>query len=455
MGLRIVILAAGKGKRMASVMPKVLHNLGGTSLLERVVKTARSLSPDDICVIHGNGGSTVQDELNYLPVEWIKQQEQLGTGHAVMQAIPKYNDSDQVLILYGDVPLISNVTLKRLLEDTPHNGLGLIVTESQSPAGFGRIIRNEMGNIIAIVEHQDANPQQLEIKEINTGILTASAKQLKSWLPRLQNHNRQKEYYLTDVVALAVNDGFPVGGIHAHGHEEVQGVNDRWQLTKLERHYQETLAQQLALTGVTIMDPSRLDIRGEVTMGIDVVVDVNVILEGKVKIGCNCKIGPNVILKDVDIGDEVEIFANSIIEGATIAKGAQIGPFARIRPESTIEENAKVGNFVEMKKSTLGANSKASHLTYLGDANIGKNVNIGAGTITCNYDGVNKHQTEIEDDVFIGSNTSLIAPVKIGKKATVGAGSTISQEAPPDMLTLTRAKQRTVDGWQRPKKDNK
>ncbi len=454
MGLRIVILAAGKGKRMASATPKVLHRLGGVPLLERVINTAQLLSPEAVYVIHGNGGTTVQDELSHLPVTWIQQEKQLGTGHAVMQALPHCEDDDQILILYGDVPLISAQTLQKLLTDTPHNGLGLIVAELPNPTGFGRIIRNEMGNITAIIEHQDASPKQLEIKEINTGILTASAKHMKSWLPRVENHNHQQEYYLTDVVALAVDDGYPVGGVLAHCNEEVQGVNDRWQLTNLERHYQLSLAHQLALSGATIMDPARLDIRGDLTIGTDVFIDVNVVMEGTIKMGSNCTIGPNVVLKDVELGDHVEIQANTIVEGARIASHASVGPFARIRPDSVIAAGAKVGNFVEMKKSSLGEGSKASHLTYLGDACIGKNVNIGAGTITCNYDGVHKHQTVIEDNVFIGSNTSLVAPVKVGADATIGAGSTVTQEAPPDMLTLSRAKQKSVPGWQSPKKKN-
>lgn len=450
MGLIVVILAAGKGKRMASDVPKILHPLGGIPLLERVVNTAKTLNPDAIHVVYGNGGSTVQEALDYLPVHWIKQDEQLGTGHAVLQALPHCKDSDQVLVLYGDVPIITVQTLEQLLQGTQKNGLGLIITELEDPSGFGRILRNEMGNIIAIVEHKDATERQRTIKEINTGIITTSARFLKSWLPELKNNNKQQEYYLTDIVAMAVKSGHPVGGIMASCGEEVLGVNDRWQLAKLERYYQYTLAEELAYAGVTIMDPKRLDIRGKVETGIDVVIDINVVLEGNVSIGANCKIGPNVVIKNSSIGDHVTIHANSVIEEAKIADHAEVGPFARLRSGTAIESNAKVGNFVEMKNTTLGAGSKANHLSYLGDATIGKEVNIGAGTITCNYDGVNKWATNIGDGAFIGSNTSLIAPITIGDRATIGAGSSISKDAAPNKLTLARPKQTIIKNWKRP-----
>lgn len=450
MGLNVVILAAGKGKRMMSSKPKVMHELGGIPMLERVVNTAKSLDPKNIFVVYGNGGSIVREDMDYLPVEWVEQSEQLGTGHAVLQAIPNLDDKDKVLVLYGDVPLISKETLEHLLKDTPYNGLGLMVTELEDPTGFGRIIRNEVGNIVAIVEHKDANANQLKINEINTGILTTTAKHLKKWLPALKNENKQQEYYLTDIVALAVSRGVPVGGVLIRQWEEVQGVNDRWQLAKLERYFQFSSARRLAFSGVTVRDPMRLYIRGEVDIQQDVELDLNVILEGKVRIGSNSKIGANVMLKDVEIGEGVEILPNSMIEGAKIASGATIGPFARIRPGTTIDENAKIGNFVEVKKTHVGKSSKASHLTYLGDTHIGENVNIGAGTITCNYDGVNKFKTVIEDGAFIGSNASLVAPIKIGKNATVGAGSTVSKEAPDNELTVSRAKQTTIKGWKRP-----
>ncbi len=453
MGLNVVILAAGKGKRMASGKPKILHPLGGIPLLERVVNTARSLQVSAIHVVYGNGGSEVREKLDYLPVHWVEQKEQLGTGHAVLQAIPFCQDEDQVLVLYGDVPLISINTLEDLLKITPKNSLGLVVAELPDPSGLGRIIRNETGRIIRIVEHKDASEEQRNIREINTGILTAPARQLKTWLPRLKNANRQKEYYLTDTIELAVKDGVSVEGVTARCSEEVQGVNDHWELMKLERYYQQLMAKKLALAGVTIVDPNRFDIRGEdVEMGSDVFIDVNVILEGKIRIGNHTRIGPNVCLKNVTIGNDVDIQSNTVIEGATIADHCSAGPFARIRPGSVLKNGAKVGNFVEMKKSTLGPASKANHLSYLGDTMIGKNVNVGAGTITCNYDGANKSKTIIEDNAFIGSNTSLVAPVKIGKGATIGAGSTITQNAPGKKLTLARARQKTIESWKRPKK---
>ena len=453
MALNVVILAAGKGKRMASDDPKVLHPLGGISLLERVVKTVQSLHAENIYVVYGNGDNTVPEKLNKLSVTWVRQQEQLGTGHAVLQALPFIKDDDQVLILYADVPLISAKTLKHLLAATPHHGLGLVVAELENPAGLGRIIRNELGNIIRIVEHKDATTKQLKIHEVNTGIMTTQGRHLKTWLPQLKNTNGQKEYYLTDIVALAVAEDFPVGGVLAHCPEEVQGVNDRWELAMLERYYQRTMAKRLALAGATIVDPNRMDIRGDdVHVSHDVIIDVNVVLEGKIRIGKNTYIWPNVVLKNVIIGDNVEIFANSVLEDATIADQCSVGPFARIRPGSVLEEGAKVGNFVEMKKTTLGRGSKANHLTYLGDASIGAHVNIGAGTITCNYDGVNKWQTVIKDSAFIGSNTSLVAPVTIAEGATIGAGSTITRDPPAHQLTVARAKQQTVNDWVRPEK---
>lgn len=452
MGLHVIILAAGSGKRMASHKPKVLHRIGGVSMLERVVNTATVLKPKAIHVIYGNGGTMVPDTLSHLPVNWVEQDEQLGTGHAVSKALPFCAAKDQVLVLYGDVPLISVRTLRQLLQDTPRNGLGLVVTELDDPSGFGRIIRNDVGNIIAIVEHKDANTTQRKIREINTGILTSTAKHLKTWMPKLKNKNTQKEYYLTDVVSLAVTEGTPVGGVMAHCQEEVQGVNDRWQQAMLERYFQKTQAQKLAYSGITVIDPERLDVRGEVKAGIDTVIDVNVILKGNVEIGEGCYIGPNVVLKNVKIANHVIIKAQSVIEDAKIAANAVIGPFARIRPGTVIEANACVGNFVELKKTTLGKGSKASHLTYLGDATVGEGVNIGAGTITCNYDGENKWPTTINDGAFVGSNTSLVAPVKIGKNATIAAGSIVAKDAPANQLTLTQQLQhRSLKSWKKQK----
>ena len=452
MTLSVVILAAGKGKRMVSSLPKVMHRLGGITMLERVVQTAQLLSPSKIHVVYGNGGSILPDSLPHLNVHWVFQKEQLGTGHAVMQALPGCDDNERVLVLYGDVPVISVETLQLLLMETAEDGVGLLIAELQDPTGFGRIVRDHHDNIVGIVEEKDANPTQRAIREINTGIVTGPAAFMKSCLPRLSNHNAQHEYYLTDMIALAVEDGLSVRGVKAENYNEVRGVNDPWQLATLERYYQLERAKQLAYSGVTIMDPARLDLRGEVFIAPSAKIDVNVILEGRVVIGKETEIGPNVVIKNSTIGQNVKVHANTVIDGAIIEDHCEVGPFARVRPDSILKTKSKVGNFVEMKKTILGENSKASHLTYLGDAIVGNNVNIGAGTITCNYDGVNKWQTEIGDGAFIGSNTSLIAPVKIGENATIGAGSAISKYAPADQLTVTRAKQVTIENWKRKEK---
>ena len=432
--------------------PKVMHALGGIPMIERVVATAQSLNPIGIHVVYGNGGETLRDAFPNLPVSWVFQKEQLGTGHAVIQALPDCRDDERVLVLYGDVPLISVNTLRLLLKETPKDGIGLLVTKVDNPAGFGRIVRDHDDNIVGIVEEKEATSTQRAIEEINTGIVTAPAKFLKTHLPRLSNKNAQKEYYLTDMISLAVEAGIPVRGVSAISSYEVRGVNDRWQLVTLERQYQQELARELACSGVSIMDPARLDIRGNVSVAPTVMLDINVILEGDVSIDVGCDIGPNVVIKNTKMGKRVKVFANSVIEGAVIEDDCTIGPFARVRAETILKTNSKIGNFVETKKITLGENSKASHLTYLGDAIIGKNVNIGAGTITCNYDGANKWQTQINDGAFIGSNTSLIAPVEIGKNATIAAGSVVHKNAPADQLTITRAKQAVVDNWKRPAK---
>lgn len=455
MALSIVILAAGRGKRMASHIPKIMRQLGGMSLLERVVRTAEVLQPKNIHVVYGNGSSIIQDAFSNLSVNWVHQEKQLGTGHAVMQALPACDDGDQVLVLYGDVPLISPNTLRQLLDHAPKHGIGLLVTKLSDPTSFGRIIRDHDENIVAIVEEKDATAAQRVIQEINTGIITAPAALLRSGLPRISNHNAQNEFYLTDMIALAVAEELPIHGVTVTDHNEVRGVNDPWQLVTLERYYQYARARELVFSGVHVMDPARLDVRGQVTIAPTTQLDVNVVLEGDVSIGASCTVGPNVCIKNTTIGDNVTILANSVIDGAVIENHCIVGPFARVRPGTVLKEKAQIGNFVEVKKTRLGENSKACHLTYLGDAIIGQNVNIGAGTITCNYDGVNKWQTEIGDGAFIGSNTSLIAPIQIGVGATIAAGSSVGKYVPPGQLTITRAKQMIVKNWKQPVQKNK
>jgi bifunctional UDP-N-acetylglucosamine pyrophosphorylase/glucosamine-1-phosphate N-acetyltransferase len=452
MTLSIVILAAGNGKRMQTAHPKVLHQIAGTSFLERIVNTVKPLT-NNINVIYGFGGETVREKLSHLNVNWVLQTERLGTGHAVLQALPNINDNDQVLVLVGDTPLVSLATLQELITKTGVNGMGLVITELEDPTGLGRIIHDQTGKVFAIVEDKDATSEQKKIKDINSGIIIAPAKKLKQWLPTLKNNNKQGEYYLTDIIALAVAEGIEIHSIAAAISEEVLGVNDRIQLAKLERYYQQKTAEYWMLKGVTLLDPNRFDVRGEVEIAADVIIDINVILEGQVKIEQGSYIGPHCIIKNSVIGENVSIQANSVIEGAIIESSCSVGPFARIRPSTVLKANSKIGNFVEVKNLTLGKRSKASHLTYLGDATIGDDVNIGAGTITCNYDGVNKHHTIIEDGVFIGSDTQLIPPLTIGKNATIGAGSTINRDAPEEMLTLSRAKQTSIPGWKRPKKN--
>lgn len=460
MSLEIIILAAGQGTRMRSDLPKVLHQLGGKSLLEHVVATAQALNPEKIYIVYGDKGELLQNKLAHLTADhknivWVLQQERLGTGHAVMQALPKIADHADVLILYGDVPLVAKDTLQKLQEKTPVNGIGMVTVHLDDPTGYGRILRDANKNIVNIIEHKDAKEFELQIKEINSGIYLAKARILKNYLPKLEKHNAQGEYYLTDIIAMSVKDDRAVVSVAAKTPEEVLGINDRVQLARMERYFQLQNANKLMQEGVTLIDPNRFDLRGEILCKSDVIIDVNVIIQGKVSIGKNSKVGANTILHNVIIGDNVEIRANCVIEGAVVADDCVIGPFARIRPESQISEGARVGNFVEVKKSKIGKNSKASHLTYLGDTVIGENVNIGAGTITCNYDGANKFQTIIEDGAFIGSNTALVAPVRIGKNATIGAGSTITTDAPAEKLTIARGKQVTIENWQRPIKKKK
>ncbi len=451
--LEIVILAAGLGKRMQSSKPKVLHCLGGKPLIEHVISTSLILSPKTIHVVHGHGGDQVKACMaKYTNLNWIYQQEQLGTGHAVKSALQYVSNDSQVLVLYGDVPLIQADTLNKLLNKADSTSLSLLVRTMRDPAGLGRIVRDNQRNIIAIVEEKDASKEQKKIQEIFTGILSAPADLLQAWLNQVTNDNAQREFYLPDVTRLAIAEGKTVNCVEAMTEEQIAGVNDKQQLALLERYYQYQRAQQLMQQGVTLSDPNRIDIRGDVTLGQDVSMDINVILEGTVNIGSDVTIGANTVIRNSTIHMGCIIKENCVIEDSIIAEECIIGPFARIRPGTKLAENVRVGNFVEIKKTKIGTSSKVNHLTYLGDADIGANVNIGAGTISCNYDGVNKHQTIIGDDAFVGSGTQLIAPVKVGAGATIGAGSTISSLAPKDKLTLSRAPQKTIDNWKRPQK---
>jgi bifunctional UDP-N-acetylglucosamine pyrophosphorylase/glucosamine-1-phosphate N-acetyltransferase len=454
MSLDIVILAAGQGTRMRSALPKVLHPVAGNSMLGHVIHSARQLQPQGIHVVIGHGAERVREQLAADDLQFVQQDQQLGTGHAVAQALPNLT-ADTVLILYGDVPLIEVATLQRLLEKANADQLGLLTVNLADPTGYGRIVRDDHGRVAAIVEHKDASDAQKAIKEGNTGILAVPGKRLADWLGRLSNNNAQGEYYLTDVIAMAVADGLVVATETALDAMEVQGANDRRQLAELERHYQIREGRKLMALGVTLRDPARFDVRGEVSVGRDVLIDINVVLEGRVVIEDDVVIGPNCYIKDSTLRKGVVLKANSHLEGAVLGEGSDAGPFARLRPGTVLGRAAHVGNFVELKNAVLGEGAKAGHLTYLGDAEIGARTNIGAGTITCNYDGANKHKTFIGEDVFIGSNNSLVAPVDILAGATTAAGSTINQEVPAQQLAVARARQRNIEGWQRPVKKPK
>ncbi|MGC5701685.1 bifunctional UDP-N-acetylglucosamine diphosphorylase/glucosamine-1-phosphate N-acetyltransferase GlmU [Pseudomonas sp. NFXW11] len=454
MSLEIVILAAGQGTRMRSALPKVLHPVAGNSMLGHVIHSARQLAPQRIHVVIGHGADAVRERLAADDLNFVLQDKQLGTGHAVAQAVP-FITADTVLILYGDVPLIEVETLQRLLQQAGPDQLGLLTVELDDPTGYGRIVRDAAGKVMAIVEQKDADEAQRAISEGNTGILAVPGKRLGDWTSRLSNNNAQGEYYLTDVIAMAVGDGLLVATEQPHDAMEVQGANDRKQLAELERHYQLRAARRLMAQGVTLRDPARFDVRGEVTVGRDVLIDINVILEGRVVIEDDVVIGPNCVIKDSTLRQGVVIKANSHLDGAVMGEGSDAGPFARLRPGTVLEARAHVGNFVELKNAHLGQGAKAGHLTYLGDAQIGARTNIGAGTITCNYDGVNKHKTVLGEDVFIGSNNSLVAPVDILSGATTAAGSTITQNVAPTQLAVGRARQKNIDGWKRPEKINK
>ena len=454
MSLDIVILAAGQGTRMRSSLPKVLHPVAGQSMLGHVIATARQLSPDRIHVVIGHGADEVRQRLAADDLNFVVQAEQLGTGHAVAQALPALS-AERVLILYGDVPLIEVATLERLLQKVSAQQIALLTVNLDDPTGYGRIVRDDQGVVQAIVEHKDASAEQKLITEGNTGILAVPGERLGDWLGRLSNSNAQGEYYLTDVIAMAVADGLVVATEQPLDAMEVQGANDRRQLAELERHYQLRAAHRLMAQGVTLRDPARFDLRGEVTVGRDVLIDINVILEGKVVIEDGVEIGPNCVIRDSTLRRGAVIKANSHLEGAELGEGADCGPFARLRPGAVLGAKAHVGNFVEVKNSHLGEGAKAGHLAYLGDADIGSRTNIGAGTITCNYDGANKFRTVLGEDVFIGSNSSLVAPVSLGDGATTGAGSVITADVPAGTLALGRARQALIEGWQRPQKTRK
>lgn len=455
MPLSVVILAAGQGKRMKSDLPKVLQPVAGRPMLAHVIDCARVLRPGAIHVVYGHGGEQVREALATAPVDWVLQAERHGTGHAVMQAAPAIPDEDTVLVLYGDVPLTEADTLRMLLERAADGALAILSVKLPDPTGYGRVLRDTAGRVYRIVEQKDANRKEQAVDEVNTGLMAVGAARLKGWLGRLSNDNAQGEYYLTDVVAMAVKAGVKVEAVLAPTVAEVQGVNDKLQLSQVEAEYRRRRAEELMLGGVTVADPARLDVRGEVTHGRDVFLDANVLLEGKVMLGDRVRIGPNVVLRDCEIGADTVIHPNCVLEQSVVGCGCSIGPFARMRPGNVLEDTVHLGNFVEVKNSRVGIGSKANHLTYLGDATVGAGVNVGAGTICCNYDGANKHRTIIGDGAFIGSGTMLVAPVSVGEQATIGAGSTITRDAPAGKLTLERGKQVSVEGWKRPVKAKK
>jgi len=452
--LHVVILAAGEGKRMKSSLPKVLQKIAGRPMLAHVIDAARELQPEGIHVVHGHGGEQVRDAFaGQSDLYWAEQARQLGTGHAVQQAMPGVPDGAQVLVLYGDVPLITAATLRRLL--AAEGRLAVLVADLDDPAGYGRIVRDSEGRVGAIVEHKDADDEQRRIRTVNTGILAAEATALKGWLQRLSNDNAQGEYYLTDVFAMAAAEYTAADMVVVADAVETEGANDPWQLAQLERAFQRRLVQALCVQGARFADPARVDIRGVVTVGHDVEIDVDVVFEGTVALGDGVRIGPFCRVRDADLAAGTEVRAHCDIDGARTEGAVQVGPFARLRPGTVLADGVHVGNFVETKNANIGVGSKANHLAYLGDAMIGAGVNIGAGTITCNYDGANKSTTTIEDGAFIGSNSSLVAPVTIGKDATIGAGSVIGNDAPAGELTVARARQATIEGWQRPAKKPK
>jgi len=451
LGLSTIILAAGQGTRMRSSLPKVLQPLAGRPLLAHVLDCAAELAADDVCVVYGHGAEAVRNEFPDDSLRWALQAEQLGTGHAVQQAMPETPDNNRVLILFGDVPLLTPATCQRLLDETPDTDMAVLTVDMEDPTGYGRIIR-ESGNVSCIVEEKDAGPEETAVCEINTGVLVCPAARLKGWLDNLGNDNAQGEYYLTDAIAMAVNDGVTVHGVKADSFIEVMGINDKKQLAEAERALQARLVDELMKEGVGFADPARVDIRGSLKCGADVFIDVNAVFEGDVELGEGVKIESNNLIRDTKLGAGTVLHSNCHLEGATTGNNCEIGPFARMRPGAELANNVKVGNFVEIKKSTVADGSKVNHLTYIGDTEIGKMVNVGAGTITCNYDGANKYKTKIGDGAFIGSGVELVAPVEIGAGATIGAGSTITKDVEDNQLALERSRQKVVPGWKKPTK---
>jgi len=437
---------------MVSDLPKVVHPLAGKPLLAHVVDTAARLEPRSLNVVVGHGAERVRRALGDAAINWIAQERQLGTGHAVQQALPALGEDGITLILYGDVPLVRESTLRELVAAARQGPLALLTVRLADPAGYGRVLRDHRGRVAAIVEHKDATHEQREVREVNTGIMAVPNARLRAWLGRLGNDNAQREYYLTDIIAMAAHEGVGVEPLEAASEDEVAGVNNREQLATLERAYQRARARELLLAGVTLRDPERFDLRGRLRHGRDVTIDINVIIEGEVELGDGVSVGANCVLRNARVGDGASIEPNSVVEDSDVGPRCSVGPFARLRPGTRMATGAKIGNFVETKKARIGANSKISHLSYVGDAVLGEDVNVGAGTITCNYDGANKFQTTIGDGAFIGSNTALVAPVEVGRNATIGAGSVVTAAVPDDALAVARGKQRNVEGWKRPQK---
>lgn len=449
--LSVVILAAGKGTRMYSDLPKVLHKVAGKPMVKHVIDTAKQLNAEQIHLIYGHGADLLKQRLADEPVNWVFQAEQLGTGHAMQQAAPFFADDENILMLYGDAPLITTETLQKLIAAKPENGIALLTVNLENPTGYGRIIRQD-GNVTAIVEQKDANAEQLKITEVNTGVMVSDGASFKKWLARLDNNNAQGEYYMTDVIGLANQDGFKVVAVQATDMMEVEGANNRLQMAALERYFQRKQAQKLLLAGVSLTDPERFDLRGELEHGKDVEIDINVIIEGNVRLGNRVKIGAGCVLKNVEIADDVEIKPYSVLENAVVGEKAAIGPFSRLRPGAELAAETHVGNFVEIKQAKVGKGSKVNHLTYIGDAEIGRDCNIGAGVITCNYDGANKFKTVIGDNVFVGSDSQLIAPVTIADNVTVAAGATVTDNVEAGELVISRVRQRHIPNWKRPTK---